>query len=134
MSFDLTKSALDQLVGKRVVRIEMDADKTHIIFITHCCKIAYEACTQCCDESWFNHLSGVNVLIGNLVSGVEEIQKVEHPPTRQYVDWVYGYRITTPKGVATLELRNSSNGFYDGSVRVCNPSEIKVSLPVTEDF
>ncbi len=30
----------------------------------------------------------------------------------------YGYKITTDKGDATIEFRNSSNGYYGGSIGI----------------
>lgn len=80
---------------------------------------------DCCSESWLADVVGIDTLLGQHVVNVREIELPAHltadvdeygesPRSRQQVDRVYGWEVTTAKGVCTLAMRNSSNGYYGG--------------------
>lgn len=74
---------------------------------------------DCCSESWFADITGFAALIGGTVASVDDVEIGEDPNdgrSRQEVDQVYGYTVTTDKGRASIVFRNSSNGYYGGDM------------------
>lgn len=75
---------------------------------------------DCCSESWFSDIYNFDALIGR----VSEAREIELPDynvadgrTRQEHDSVYGIEVRTDKGIAKIAFRNSSNGYYGGSLQ-----------------
>jgi hypothetical protein len=93
---------------------------------------------DCCSESWFADITGVENLIGETVTGIEllEMPDVDDSRSRQESDVAYGYRLKTRKGYTDIVFRNSSNGYYGGSM---NAAEVVKILPgdlyeITKDW
>ena len=83
--------------------------------------VDYYCYGDCCSDSWINHISGLDELVGGTVREVDNIDfhallQVEPEATRQEYDEVLFYRVYTEKGVCSFEFRNSSNGYYGGSL------------------
>lgn len=127
---------MEQLIGNRVDRVTLSDDATIIEFSCPNGRYTYVAEGDCCSESWFNHLSGVGVLLGQTVR--EVIQRDEPAivaGTRQEEDRVYGWTLVTDRGHVDLEMRNSSNGYYGGWASYTHVSDEPLSgRVVTEDF
>jgi len=113
---------MKELEGKCITSIEVDKERQHYIkFNTSSGSLVYEASGECCSESWFADVIAVDALIGANVYSVEEIDipdgiEVDDERVRDDVTKAYGYKITGSRGVATIAFRNSSNGYYGGSV------------------
>lgn len=135
---------LESIVGQKVLSINMD--RTYLTFHTENGPVSYWTNSQCCSKSYFFDFYGVSNLIGNIVTGFEEIQL--SPGDEGYrkrtfdtkrtgnlkgkakklasVDSgihtkVYGYRLTAESPVygtvsAIFSFRNDSNGYYGGSL------------------
>lgn len=132
-----------ELMGKRINEILIDADEQHyLVFKTDQGDIAYFAEGDCCSESWFYHLLGVDALLGHTVLSVEEVWDGEDPPdefSRQEVDRLYCVKLVTDSGYADIEFRNSSNGYYGGWLSMIDAAHddefVKTRfVPVTEDY
>src|SRR5581483_5191564 len=99
---------------------------------------AFEAYGDCCSESWFADILGVENLLGSIVAKVEEIPlpdyNVEDGCGRQYSDIAYGYKLYTYKGQTTIIFRNSSNGYYGGSLLVFTGKLPDNLTQITEDW
>ena len=78
----------------------------------------YRAGSECCSETWFADIIGVDSLLGEEVIGVEkmEIWWPQDGRTRQDSDTAYGYKLKTDKGITDIIFRNSSNGYYGGGI------------------
>lgn len=92
----------------------------------------YEATGDCCSESWFADIVGIDNLKNAVVIGIK-VLNVELPEgdtrTRQEYDEVYGYRLTTHKGDCDIIFRNSSNGYYGGELtQVSDPKQVEEIL------
>ena len=131
---------LKELIGKTVTQVLATADKDGWRFVTDQGNVDYICYGDCCSESWVNHIADLNMLVGQKVVDVEEIDMfgllgAEPTPTKQEIDEVLFHRITTSKGVCVIEFRNSSNGYYGGSFEEEPIDEEQNPLsPVTEDF
>lgn len=110
-----------ELIGKRVQKLYIDSDKQTLSFVTDQGLQIYSALGDCCSDSWFEHLSGVKDILGKVITGVTEIECAEVMGTKQEVDRVYSYKFTLGEeavGRFEVEMRNSSNGYYGGSVEI----------------
>ncbi len=121
-----------ELTGKRINSIRISEDDTVLGFETSEGVLMYRADGECCSETWFEEIIGVEALLGDNVNTVEEIPMVEcggtaddrfpnSPHSLQDYDNVYGYRLTTDMGQCDIIFRNSSNGFYGGWCSLHNP-------------
>jgi hypothetical protein len=141
---------LDALIGKTVNTLLKDCEGELLQFETDQGTIRYMTDADCCSESWINHISGIQALLGHKVLKTDAVEmgKIEEGnplwSKRQDVDKIYSYKIFTSQGVCELELRNSSNGFYGGSLVLVterslegyrqSPFELHELKPVLEDF
>lgn len=106
------------LVGKTINSIEVSVSKDWVKFN---CKegIFYAYCTaDCCSETWIEHMSIPDRINEFLVESVEEIELGEGIGTRQEYDKLYGVKLKSSKRYEDIfiEFRNSSNGYYGGSI------------------
>jgi len=115
-------NGLGDLHGKWVKTIDFPDDQ-HVVFtVAYNEQLIYEAEADCCSESWFWHTENMAPLVGRTVMGSRELEmpewnKAVHGASRQDMDQLYGYEIFYRGGSVVLEFRNSSNGYYGGSLR-----------------
>ncbi len=72
---------------------------------------------DCCSESWWADIYNLDQSLGEYINDFKSIPWADDPDdgrTRQEVDSVYGYELTTKRGVTDFVFRNSSNGYYGG--------------------
>ena len=75
---------------------------------------------DCCSETWISDLRDLHHLVGFPVLSLSTFD----PPfqddgrCRQEADRFYGLRFTTTRGTTELVYRNSSNGYYGGSLEL----------------
>lgn len=127
-----------ELVGKKIIGLY--GDKYTIQFELENGTLEYTAEGDCCSTSWFEHIYGVDALIGKVVYSAYAINLdvLENQDRSEDLDdrkiKQYGYRLTTPKGFFEIDMRNESNGYYGGSIS--SPRELKLpTLPkIKEDF
>lgn len=76
---------------------------------------------DCCSETWFADVLGADAARGAMILEARniEMEDLENDPrTRQEVDRQYGYELVTDRGVVSIVLRNSSNGYYGGDAEI----------------
>lgn len=131
---------LEKLVGKRVQEVHLSVNNTYIKFLTNEGNFCFFTESDCCSESWINHISGIETLLGEIVTKVDkiempEIQKDEPDFSgRQKVDRIYSFKIFTLQGICELEMRNSSNGYYGGSLESTEIPYEEIMRNITENF
>lgn len=116
---------MKELIGKKVREIYVDSEfQTYLKFVTDQGDLHYYADGDCCSESYFAEILGVNNLLQQkyAVLSVEKIQLGESEGTRQESDSIYGIKINFSEpgkyygpSCALIIFRNSSNGYYGGS-------------------
>lgn len=128
------------LIGKTVTAVHLTEDRTALTFTTDSGDVEYVTDGDCCSHSWVEHLSDEKAVIGSPVVSVTEYKDGEtlesahardcegkDEPRRPEGNWgtgrcycecirSYGWRIQTATGGLDIEVRNSSNGFYGGSM------------------
>lgn len=111
---------MDELLNRIITKVLVSDDQHRIQFVTDQGPINYSLYGDCCSETWFSDILNVSDIIN---SKVIEVSCLELPDyncddgrSRQEVDEVYGYSIKTEKGSCEVIFRNSSNGYYGGSI------------------
>src|SRR3972149_4416951 len=128
-------ATMEELIGQQVIGLSASGNKEFLAFDTvEGEMVAYQAEADCCSESWFADITGIGNLIGYIVRTVDEIElpgyNVEDGRGRQEEDEVYGFRIRSDGGTTDIVFRNSSNGYYGGSLNYYK-GELPPMEPIT---
>lgn len=141
-------SVFNVLVGKRINGLFIGDDDWALVFRDinqryYC----FRTENDCCNTVWFNHVNGVetvlgegnlfDVLRGAMVTGVEDKGWTEDREDGYDVIQDGFWTIKTDRGYIDLEVRNSHNGYYGGSVKYDEESKIDAISglrAVTTDF
>lgn len=111
----------EDLKGKTVTKISLDGDHSLIIH-TIDGDVSFEAYGDCCSHSWIEHFDSPTA-----PEKIVEFKQIEIPPsfdktptkTGNYEEEMsyYFYELITEKNTYLIEMRNSSNGYYGGSLQ-----------------
>lgn len=110
------------LIGKTVTRVFLSEDGGAIRFDSSDGQsLIVHADGDCCSHSWIEEVQGVEQLIGSPVVSVEDVGDMPDRPGNRRGHYeeemaYYGCKITTEKGYALIDYRNSSNGYYGGNL------------------
>jgi hypothetical protein len=112
---------MKELFEKHVHEVYVSDDQHSLFFVLDWREeiVEYPVSGDCCSESWWADIVGVDALLGQKVIGIEVVDMPEVPDdgrTRQEHDLAYGYKLKTTKGYVDLVFRNSSNGYYGGEL------------------
>jgi hypothetical protein len=127
---------MSDLIGATVIQLGWRDGA--LVFVTDKGTFAYEAEGDCCSSSWFEHMSGVQALIG---STVREVSDIDLPDVMEDVDFdeskydvlaYYGIRIVSDGGYSDIDYRNDSNGYYGGYI--VKSSYDSIDTEITDDF
>jgi hypothetical protein len=141
-------SEFNVLVGKRINGLFIGNDKWSLVFRDISGRrYRFDTENDCCNSVWFNHVTGVNILgEGNsfdLLRGVEvlAVEDKGWGDNRSDEDGCEVvqdafWTIRTNRGYIDLEVRNSHNGYYGGSVRYNKEDSGRLTdlELITEDF
>ena len=141
-------SVFNVLVGKRINGLFIGDEDWALVFRDinqryYC----FRTENDCCNQVWFNHVNGVetvlgegnlfDVLRGAMVTAVEDKGWTEDREDGYDVIQDAFWTIKTDRGYIDLEVRNSHNGYYGGSVKYDEESKIDAISglrAVTTDF
>lgn len=112
--------SLEVLKKKVIESLEITPDKRHLKFniLGENPKVFF-AYGGCCSNSWFESLNGFENLIGFKVLEIIEKPETSNREEDEDLDKLiryYGFSFKTERGFCDLEMRNSSNGYYGGSI------------------
>ena len=99
--------------------------------------LIFETESDCCSETWFADIVGVQNLLKATITGVEILQLPDPEDARGRQEWdeAYGVKLKTTKGTCDIIYRNSSNGYYSGSARPCKAMPEGVEwVEITDDW
>lgn len=133
---------MKELVGQKILKMFIDKDsQEYMAFRTESRDFIYFVEGDCCSESWFADVISIDALLGHTVFSIDEVSmgEIEDDRGRQECDKAYGYKFKTTGGYADIVFRNSSNGYYGGSLRLINGwhsiNVIKIDfMELTEDY
>jgi hypothetical protein len=112
---------MNELIRKTITGLRINDDQSLLAFVHPDGTItSYATEGDCCSETWFADITGVHYLLGCTVKEVEfvDLPNIEDGRTRQDSDEFYGVNLTTDKGHTNIVYRNSSNGYYGGSIKL----------------
>ena len=143
-------SEFNVLVGKRINGLFIGDSAWALVFRDingrHYC---FRTENDCCNTVWFNHVNGVETVLGEgnvfdilrgaMVTAVEAKGWTDDRTDEDGYDVIQDgfWTIATDRGYIDLEVRNSHNGYYGGSVvydAESDMSKIENLQAVTEDF
>ena len=143
-------SEFNVLVGKRINGLFIGDSAWALVFRDingrHYC---FRTENDCCNTVWFNHANGVETVLGEgnlfdilhgaMVTAVESKGWTDDRTDEDGYDVIQDgfWTIATDRGYIDLEVRNSHNGYYGGSVvydEESDMSKIENLQAVTEDF
>ena len=143
-------SEFNVLVGKRINGLFIGDSAWALVFRDikgrHYC---FRTENDCCNTVWFNHVNGVETVLGEgnvfdilrgaMVTGVESKGWTDDRTDEDGYDVIQDgfWTIATDRGYIDLEVRNSHNGYYGGSVVYDEESDlgtIEDLREVTADF
>jgi hypothetical protein len=113
------------LVGKTLKDILVTTDQQAIKFVLADGGEIVALCDgDCCSNTWIEEVTNPEFAIGAEILDAVDIDMPDSwvgAPTKHEEHYeeemaYYGFKITTAKGVCTIEYRNSSNGYYGGSL------------------
>lgn len=129
---------MKELIGKKIDKVYVSEGEHLLKFVSGADEIIYYAEGDCCSESWFADISGVDCLFGATVSAVEEMEYIDAQEvdniTRQEFDRIYGIKLYTNKGITDIVFRNSSNGYYGGWCNILGNKERETKLVSESKF
>ena len=129
---------MKELIGKKITGLRINEDQSVLAFDTDQGVIAYDALGDCCSETWFADITGVSALLGGTVQTAVEVSmdgyNVEDGRTRQEWDEAYGVKLTTENGYADIVFRNSSNGYYGGSIELLKRELPEIMTAIEDDW
>ena len=123
---------MEHLIGHIIRALYVAPGEEQLAFVTDTATITYGVDADCCSETWFADVLGVNALLGAHVTAVADLElpagydAQNDGRTRQEEDDVYGHTIVTDRGRCTIIYRNSSNGYYGG--RLTGPCVVEAPL------
>ena len=132
------------LIGSEVYKIYLKEDKTVLVLETSTGLHGLHTDGDCCSESWIEHIDGADDFQGYsrtkdtpaIIEKVEEVDLGEVVATRQESDQLYCFNIYLTSGrKIQIEFRNSSNGYYGGTMDYCFIERLSPEYKeLTEDF
>lgn len=113
-----------------------DQDQSYMTIRTDQGDVSFATEGDCCSETWFADLIGVENVLEQPVIRVEQLElpTPDDDRTRQEVDEAYGFAIITANGRCDVIYRNSSNGYYGGSIYRIDavPGDRRLQLVTTD--
>jgi hypothetical protein len=114
---------MKELLQEMVDRVYVSKGEEYIKFVRewyngHKTLAIYGTEGDCCSETWFADIVGLDSLLHHEIVAIEVIPywEPEDNRTRQDSDKAYGYKLRTGSGITDIIFRNSSNGYYGGDI------------------
>lgn len=117
----------DQPVGLTVLSVASTPER--ITLLTSGGTFTLTAEGDCCSSSWFEHTDDDGIMGGVITSveGTDPPAGWAMPPDghegSDYLQCTF-VTVATTKGRLCIELRNDSNGYYGGSIRLSGPEHL----------
>ena len=136
------------LVGKRINGLLIGNDAWSLVFRDISGRYyRFDTENDCCNSVWFNHVNGVETVLGEgntfdllrgaMVLAVEDKGWSENRSDEDGYEVIQDgfWTIRTDRGYIDIEVRNSHNGYYGGSVSYEEElGDIEDFTPVVADF
>lgn len=125
------------LIGTTVTEIRVKPGEASLALVTKDGVCALDTDADCCSETWFADILGVQHLLNHEINELEflDLPRPDDGRSRQEEDQAYGLRLTTAAGVCDIIFRNSSNGYYGGWANLAQEApDIEGWRVITDDW
>lgn len=109
---------VNTLIGKTIVSVKIADDKEAMLFVADSGEnLIVRVDADCCSNTWIESVEMPALGLPFKILACEGLDMNREPEEIDY-DYIqfYGAKITTDKGDMVLDYRNSSNGYYGGSI------------------
>lgn len=120
-----------ELKGKTLTKIEINDDKTQIIYHTLCGeKYRQQHNQDCCESVGIEDICGdLADVINSPIVLAEESTSQENPKVKEYCSdnsftWTF-YKLSTIKGPVTVRWYGESNGYYSEGVNLAKWDKVE---------
>lgn len=105
------------LVGKTITGMKIAADKEALLITTTDGDCVVRVDGDCCSHTWIEHIELPALGFPAQVTSVDDLDmnKEADETDGEYIQF-YGCKISTDRGEIVIDYRNSSNGYYGGSI------------------
>lgn len=105
------------LIGKTITALYLADDQQAMRCDVGPEQIIARADGDCCSHTWIEHVEDPESIIGSEVLSASDISmsREEEEKDGDHIQF-YGFKIQTVKGACVIDYRNSSNGYYGGSL------------------
>lgn len=108
---------MQQLINKTIRSCSWSKDGTKMTITTSEGDFNFYTGSDCCSESWIEHVTEPKYP-AKILSIEEKDLPGPTPSGRQEYDQAYSTVFKTDQGDLEVEYRNSSNGYYGGSLEL----------------
>lgn len=108
---------IEQVAGLMICRVKHDHDVIIISFVGRCEELVIMALGECCSISWFEvDENFTNSLTGKKITALNSQGVNDITPAATYgnCETNEAYVLSLDTGSAIFNLRNNSNGYYNG--------------------
>lgn len=113
----LDKEEKAKLIGRTVVGVDCKDGGEDFVLIFTDGSAKFRTSGDCCSHTWIEHCEYPEFgKRGSKLTAIESVDKGSEQSDEHDCLAFYETRFTTPKGDIVVEYRNSSNGYYGGSL------------------
>ncbi len=126
-------NTVDELVGLHVLEARYDGSIIDLNLTESFLRLIPVG--DCCANCYIQHVSGAYALQNATIRSVETIESTPTDEEIAAADCLdaWGHRITTDKGVCSIEMRTDHNGYYGGMLQPSAAIEASTK-PLLDDF
>ncbi len=107
------------LLNKKIVKMQIASDKKALLFVTDDGQqLIVRVDADCYSHTWIESVELPALGFPFTVIACDDLDMNKEPLANEEYDYLqfYGAKITTDKGDLVIDYRNSSNGYYGGSI------------------
>lgn len=107
------------LSNKKIVKMQIASDKEALLFVTdNGDELIVRVDADCCSYTWIESVELPALGFPFTVIACDDLDMNKEPLENEEYECLqfYGAKITTDKGDLVIDYRNSSNGYYGGSI------------------
>lgn len=107
------------LLNKKIVKMQIASDKEALLFVTDDGQqLIVRVDAKCCSYTWIESVELPALGFPFTVIACDDLDMNKEPLENEEYECLqfYGAKITTDKGDLVIDYRNSSNGYYGGSI------------------
>lgn len=107
------------LIGKNIVDVKVASDNESMLFVTdQGDKFVARVDADCCSHTWIESIEMPALGLPFTIIACDDLDMNKEPLENEDYECLqfYGAKITTDRGDLVIDYRNSSNGYYGGSI------------------